>query len=130
MPMAMGVMSSSLLLLLEVVVGVIALVAHRGYRRRAGGRQRMVVVAINVVVVVALWHQPSASCHCHHRHPCPVVVVAGDIKTDGGSGGGSKMAAGIETDGSGIVKMDGWCWLVMSKQMVVVAHCGSKMGRC
>jgi len=37
--LAMGVMSSSsMLLLLEVVVGVIALVAHRGYHRRTGGQ--------------------------------------------------------------------------------------------
>jgi len=37
--LAMGIMSSlSMLLLLEVVVGVIALVAHRGYRHRAGGQ--------------------------------------------------------------------------------------------
>jgi len=55
--------------------------------------------------------------------------VAGDIETDGGSGRGSKTAAGIETDGGGIVEMDGWCWLVTSKRMVV-AHCGSEMGRC
>jgi len=36
--LAMGVMSSSSMLLLLEVVGVIALVAHRGYRRRAGGQ--------------------------------------------------------------------------------------------
>ena len=72
---------------------------------------------------------PSASCHCHHCHPCPVVVVAGDIEMDGGSGRGSKTAAGIKMDGGGIVEMDGWCWLVTSKRMVV-AHCGSEMGQC
>ena len=89
---------------------------------------RMVVVAI-VVIVVSPWHQPSASCRCHHHHPCPVVVAAGDIEMDGCSGRGSKMAAGIEMDGGGIVEMNGWCWLVMSKWMVVVAHCGSEMGQ-
>ena len=89
----------------------------------------MVVVAI-VVIVMMPWHQPSASCHCHRRHPCLVVVVAGDIEMDGGSGRGSKTAAGIETDGGGIVEMNGWCWLVTSKWMVVVAHRGSEMGQC
>ena len=70
-----------------------------------------------------------ARCHCCRHHPCPVVVVAGDIETDGRNGRGSKMAAGIEMDGGGIVEMNGWCWLVMSKWMVVVAHCGSEMGQ-
>jgi len=89
----------------------------------------MVVVAI-VVIVVTLWHQPSALCCCCRHHPCPVVVAAGDIETDGRNGRGSKMAAGIETDGDGIVEMNGWCWLVTSKRMVVVAHRGSETGRC
>jgi len=89
----------------------------------------MVVVAI-IVIVVLPWHQPSASCRCHCHHLCLVVVAAGDIETDGHSGRGSKMAAGIETDGSGIVEMNRWCWLVTSKWMVVVAHRGSKMGWC
>ena len=90
---------------------------------------RMVVVAI-IVIVVSPWHQPSASCRCRCHHPCPVVVAAGDIETDGRSGRGSKMAAGIETDGGGIVEMNRWCWLVTSKRMVVVAHRGSETGRC